>query len=230
MATWAWRADAEFEHPYGATINAVLEEAYQRFGEGAISKVDLGGVRYTISHQGPKGWVQRREAGRTRLVTRYPADPVPHAQQALGSGGHSSTGGASASVAGSSASEVFVAGPATEDLASVLRWVVLQPGDWAASAEDPIMLTELGEAGEAVVRLPCHSAAICCTFNRSTVEEAFKSSSKCPSCGQPYALPGPQPGGVMMWRENATHDCDGHRGCGSIEIRYEFPAGVQVRM
>ena len=85
----------------------------------------------------------------------------------------------------------------------------------------------LGDANEEVVRLRCHSDAISCTFNRSTVEAAFRSSYKCPSCGQPYPLPGPQPSGVMKWRRDFLYDCDGHPDCGTIEIRYEFPSGVQ---
>ncbi|EOD22839.1 hypothetical protein EMIHUDRAFT_195235 [Emiliania huxleyi CCMP1516] len=103
------------------------------------------------------------------------------------------------------------------DLAAVLRWRVLRPGEWDEGATDPILMCDLGEDGESVVRLPCHSDAISCTFNRSTVEQAFASSPKCPTCGQPYPLPGPQPSGVMRCRASGAYDCDGHPGCGVIE-------------
>jgi deltex-like protein len=34
---------------------------------------------------------------------------------------------------------------------------------------------------------------------------------------------------VMKWRINLSCDCDGHPGCGTIEVRYEFSSGVQGR-
>jgi len=113
------------------------------------------------------------------------------------------------------------------DLATLTGWAQLVPGQWEAGATDPVMFSELGEDGEAVVRLPCHTDTISCTFNVSTLEAAFQSKSTCPVCGTAYGLPGPQPAGTM-----AAHlerfDCDGHPGVGTIEIDYNFPAGVQL--
>ena len=111
-------------------------------------------------------------------------------------------------------------------LGAATGWTTLAPGSWAAGATDPIMCTDLGEDGEAVVRLPCHSEAIPCTFNLSTLEQAFRSSHKCPSCGQPYRLPGPQPSGTMA-AERDHRDCEGHPGAGTLVVHYDFPPGVQ---
>ena len=48
------------------------------------------------------------------------------------------------------------------------------------------------------VRLPCHTAAISCTFNLSTIVETLKLHGKCPTCSQSYALPGVQPTGTTQ--------------------------------
>ena len=83
-----------------------------------------------------------------------------------------------------------------------------------------------GEDGEAVVRLPCHSAAVSCTFNASTAESALRLSPQCPTCRTVYALPGVQPTGSMQLALHRQR-CDGHPGCGSIVLHYHFPSGVQ---
>ena len=113
------------------------------------------------------------------------------------------------------------------DLAAVTGWRVLSVGEWEAGSTDPIMMSELGEDGEQVVRMPCHSTAMPCTFNMSTLVSAFESKSACPLCGTAYDLPGPQPTGKMSARLR-NDDCDGHAGCGTIEIQYDFPNGTQV--
>ena len=118
--------------------------------------------------------------------------------------------------------------PADRDLGAVLGWKVLQPGEYPADGVDPIMQTDLGEDGEAVVRLPCDSAAVPCTFNCSTVEAAFQSSNKCPTCGTLYGLPGAQPTGSMHARLLPDRDCDGHAGVGTILVQYSFPDGTQL--
>jgi deltex-like protein len=113
------------------------------------------------------------------------------------------------------------------DLASVTHWTVLAPGEWAAGATDPVMFTELGEDDEVVVRLPCCTAAVPCIFNKSTLEAAFRTQGKCPSCGTAYGLPGPQPAGTMSAKLGAF-DCEGHPGVGTIEIDYTFSHGIQL--
>ena len=113
------------------------------------------------------------------------------------------------------------------DLAAVTRWSVLAPGEWAAGATDPVMFTELGEDGEKVVRLPCSTAAVPCIFNVSTLEAAFRTQGKCPSCGTAYGLPGPQPAGSMSAKLGAF-DCEGHPRVGTIEIDYSFSHGIQL--
>ena len=97
-------------------------------------------------------------------------------------------------------------------------------------ALDPVMFSELGEDGQEVLRLPCHSEATSCTMNLSTAEGAFRNSNNCPSCKQLYpSLPGPQPSGVMKSRMDPSRDCEGHAaGRGSIAVRYEFEGGVQL--
>jgi hypothetical protein len=71
------------------------------------------------------------------------------------------------------------------------------------------MMTDLGDDDEMVVRLPCHTEALSCTFNVSTVEAAFASKNCCPACGMAYDLPGPQPSG-QMYAHLRRFDCDGH--------------------
>ena len=111
-------------------------------------------------------------------------------------------------------------------LARITRWKVLTPGEWEDGALDPVMFSALGEDDEVVVRLPCHTDAISCTFNVSTVESAFAANPRCPSCSQQYALPGPQPTGTMQLRLERS-DCQGHAGCGTIVLHYAFASGVQ---
>ena len=107
---------------------------------------------------------------------------------------------------------------------------MLSPGEWEAGAQDPVLFSELGEGGEEVVRLRCHSEAISCTMNRSTAEQAFRTSNKCPCCRQLYPLlPGPQPTGVMRAQTDPSRDCEGHAaGRGSIAVSYEFEGGQQL--
>ena len=122
----------------------------------------------------------------------------------------------------------FVATSAASlDLAQLTRWTVVPAGAWEAGATDPIMLSELGEDSEDVVRLPCHTDAVSCTFNISTVESAFRSANACPVCGTKYHLPGPQPTGSMAAAVDHTTQCEGHDGSGSIVIHYDFPDGMQ---
>eukprot|EP00964_Phaeocystis_antarctica_P029155 scaffold16428_cov63-Phaeocystis_antarctica.AAC.4 len=124
----------------------------------------------------------------------------------------------------------FTAVPrANLDLAKEIKWKVLSPGEWEAGTLDPVMFSELGEDGEEVVRLPCHSEATSCTMNRSTAETAFRNSNNCPCCQQLYPLlPGPQPSGVMS-ASGDRRDCEGHAACdGCIAVRYEFEGGVQL--
>jgi len=104
---------------------------------------------------------------------------------------------------------------------------VLRPGEWAAGEADPVMFSPLGEEGEQVVRLPCHTTAVSCTFNLSTVESAFASNNACPTCGTRYPLPGPQPTGTMLAFVDTGFDCAGHGGMGTIVIHYDFPSGTQ---
>ena len=111
-------------------------------------------------------------------------------------------------------------------LASLTGWSVLRPGEWEEGADDPIMFSPLGEDGEAVVRLPCHSAAISCTFNLSTIEQALRGRPHCPTCTQALPLPGVQPSGSM--RTSIEHlSCDGHAGCATLVLQYDFPSGEQ---
>ena len=147
--------------------------------------------------------------------------------------GHSGGGSSSGSVGGGPPrlplSESFKAiSPTAIDLSALTNWQVLPPGGWPDGEDDPIMCFPLGEGGEPVVRLPCHTAAVSCTFNKSTLDEAFKTSNRCPTCGTAYAMPGPQPSGMMRARHQRHEDCDGHPRCGTIEIEYSFPDGMQL--
>jgi deltex-like protein len=118
--------------------------------------------------------------------------------------------------------------PDASQLPALTGWTVLPPGGWEAGATDPVMMTDLGEDGEQVVRLPCHTQAVSCTFNVSTLEQSFASGEKCPTCGTRYEMGGgPQPTGTMSTDRAPRHDCAGHPGVGSIVIRYSFPDGTQ---
>lgn len=113
------------------------------------------------------------------------------------------------------------------DVQALTRWTVLKPGEWADGATDPVMLSDLGDDGEIVVRLPCHTDACSCTFNVSTVQSAFRSSNRCPTCGTLYGMPGPQPTGTMRVELDPAADCDGHPGVGSLILTYDFWSGTQ---
>ena len=115
----------------------------------------------------------------------------------------------------------------TAQLAHLTGWSELRPGGWKEGDCDPIMNTTLGEGGEAVVRLPCHSAAISCTFNLSTVEQSLRFSPVCPACSKAYGvLPGVQPSGSMHFGTDMA-SCNGHSPCPTIVISYDFPDGTQ---
>jgi len=77
------------------------------------------------------------------------------------------------------------------------------------------------------VRLPCHTDAVSCTFNRDTLLEHFKRSNKCPTCSHVFAFPGPQPAGRMMARREGE-PCSGHERAASIHVHFNFPPGVQA--
>ena len=51
----------------------------------------------------------------------------------------------------------FTAASQVADLKQLTKWRVLKPGEWPEEATDPVMFTSLGEDGEEVVRLPCHT-------------------------------------------------------------------------
>ena len=114
----------------------------------------------------------------------------------------------------------------TVQLAHLTGWSVLGPGEWEGGACDPIMFSPLGEDGEAVVRLPCQTAAISCTFNLATIERALRLSPHCPMCTQAYALPGVQPSGTMR-TSTSSLSCEGHADCDTLILRYTFPSGTQ---
>ena len=123
---------------------------------------------------------------------------------------------------------LFLAMDQVSDLQALTKWKVLQPGEWAAGATDPVMFNDLGEDGEEVVRLPCHTSATDCTFNRSTLEQAFTSKSCCPLCNTAYGLRGPQPSGSMTARLDSREHCEGHGRTGTIIVEYDFPSGTQT--
>lgn len=108
-------------------------------------------------------------------------------------------------------------------------WTVLKPGEWEHDACDPVTFLQLGEEDETVVRLPCSSSAISCTFNKTSIEQSLLYKSQCPTCGMTIAIPGPQPSGSMHISIDHTNDCDGHLGVGTIVISYHFPSGTQGR-
>ena len=64
-------------------------------------------------------------------------------------------------------------------------------------------------------------------LNISTLEAAFQSANKCPTCGTLYDMPGAQPSGSMSTEHRRAEDCDGHPGAGTIVLQYDFPSGVQ---
>jgi hypothetical protein len=143
---WAWHGDGGLV-PYDDRVSERLEAGYQHHGEQAVIMFMIGGVGYSVSHEKARGWVQRRALAthRSRPVVRC----APSSAAGSGSQAFLST----PSAAGGS--EVFVAeSSSTADLASALGWGVVQAGDWVPGALDPIMMTELGEAGEQVIPVP----------------------------------------------------------------------------
>jgi len=201
---WAWLGDNGHPQRYEQATSDLLEAFYLQDGDAARARIDIGGVTYVVSREA-HGWMQRRvdQPHRARPVLRLPAGlgtailasaagraPGGAGRGAHGGGGRGGRGGRGGGGAASGASTMFVEtfecrDSSALDLAAVLRWRVLRPGEWDEGATDPILMCDLGEDGESVVRLPCHSDAISCTFNRSTVEQAFASSPKCPTCVQP---------------------------------------------
>ena len=158
--------------------------------------------------------------------------PQPHAAASSSAGGGGGGGGGSGGSGDGAESLPWqvhfqATSSASLNLAALTRWSVLAPDQYAEGATDPVMLTDLGEGEEVVVRLPCHTEAVPCTFNRSTVEAAFQSSNKCPTCGTLYGLPGAMPSGSMRVELDADDDCDGHRGVGTLVVTYDFRDGVQ---
>jgi len=65
-------------------------------------------------------------------------------------------------------------------------------------------------------------------FCRVCIDQSFKHQKKCPSCGRLFgAMKGDQPDGTMRVEERTT-DVDGYPGCGSIQIYYNIPTGIQT--
>lgn len=98
---------------------------------------------------------------------------------------------------------------------------------WDESALDPVTLDPLGADGEAVIRLPCATDAVPCTFNASTVRRALRLRDCCPSCQTSYDLPGPQPTGFMRVCRD-SEPCEGHAEHDTLCIGYVFPSLVQT--
>ena len=122
------------------------------------------------------------------------------------------------------------------DLATLTKWTIVTGDELqklqASGVTDPIMMTDLGEEDEEVVRLPCHceGGAVSCIFNKGTVEQAFQSGQPaCPVCGTKYGLPGPQPTGRMECTLEPNAPCAGHEHTaqGSLVIEYSFHDGIQ---
>ena len=78
-----------------------------------------------------------------------------------------------------------------------------------------------------MIRLPCATDAVPCTFNASTVRRALRLRDCCPSCQTSYDLPGPQPTGYMRVCRD-SEPCEGHAEHDTLCIGYVFPSLVQT--
>lgn len=213
-------------------------KAYDPSAAGQLDAAQAAGRRTTVifvlsRHKANPylvEWSTERGDGTQRNAATGVVRPIRWgAASASGLAAPAAAAGAAAASCPSFAPLHFRAGAQPLDatqLAGLTRWSVLQPGEWEEGADDPIMFSPLGEDGEAVVRLPCHSDAISCTFNLSTIETSLRLSPHCPTCTQAYALPGVQPSGSMRTSTEPL-SCDGHAGCPTIVIQYDFPSGVQ---
>ena len=251
---WEWQENDGSWQPYGPHVCGQLAAA-RRAGRTSTTFFIMSrhhANAYVVRWQPDGTGTQTNTATSISRPIRYPAGAPPLARVASGAGGvmaaaagaAAKAAGAVVAAAGAAAKAVGGKAPAgppsleplsfnadavkldAASLAKITRWKVLQPGEWKDGDLDPVMFSALGEDDETVVRLPCHTDAISCTFNVSTVESAFLGNPRCPSCSQQYALPGVQPTGTMQLRLQ-RNDCQGHPDCGTIVLHYSFPSGTQ---
>ena len=211
---WKW-FDDDLWKPYDPAVCGQLEDAHQTGRKGTTIHtakwsywVDFErGVQVNCATN--KERKIRREASSAGAKT----DAAGLAKASVHAAGVGASPGASAG--NLPWRTVFNAAREAVDLARVVGWAEVAPHEIAAGETDPVMFTPLGEDGETVVRLPCHTEAVPCTFNRSTLEAAFRTTAACPTCGVTFGLPGPQPSGTMSARKRGF-DCDGHPGVGAL--------------
>ena len=215
---WCWQDENSTWNPYEPWASSLLHAAHAAGREGV-----------TLHTRKWAYWIDFARAVQQNMSTGTER-PVRLVDSPGGTSGVSSGGavrGASQRLPWQVDFRAHDGGATGSDLATVTGWTVLQPGEYPSGATDPVMMSDLGEEGETVVRLPCHTPATPCIFNVSTVEAAFASKNCCPLCGTAYALPGPQPSGRMSAHLEPGFDCQGHPGCGTIQIEYSFRDGRQ---
>lgn len=66
-----------------------------------------------------------------------------------------------------------------------------------------------------------------CVFRQSFITRALDTQPACCNCGFKFAVPGPQPSGLLMIRRS-PQSCASFEHCGSIVLDYVFPDGVQT--
>ena len=188
--TWFWQDEHQSWHAYSTHASAQLSAAEAAGLPG--STLHNGKWSYWVDFH--RGVQANTRTGTERPVrtsgpsTLPPTPALAPAAPALASTS-SSVGGFGMGVVGGLVSALtglnhsddplleawpvdFVATPvggSVVDWQRLTRWTVVAAGGWAAGETDPITCDELGEGGEEVVRLPCHTASIPCTFNRTSI-------------------------------------------------------------
>jgi len=121
----------------------------------------------------------------------------------------------------------YTVSEAVDDWSSITEWRVLTPlTEYNPSTECEITRVELG-TDEPVVCLSCTSEAISCVFTQSTIIASLNSTGRCPKCGYRFLTRGGQPSGTMRVSKSGP-SLETYDHCGTIQISYSFPNGVQT--
>lgn len=113
--------------------------------------------------------------------------------------------------------------PGALSCADVSKALILIKAESATKGECSICLADLAEQGPVVSLADCSHR-----FHQACIEESAKITRKCPNCRAPIGAPqGTMPSGTMQIEFRSDLVCSGHNS-GTIRIKYEIDAGLQM--
>ena len=133
--------------------------------------------------------------------------------------------------------EIHVIHEDLQVIRSMSEWVEEKAAtDMSMVDNKPRERSQSAKTEQAVTCVICHEAvtnpkSLACghTFCTHCIDQWLTLASKCPTCNKIQGvLTGKQPPNGRMEMYHSQSDLPGYQGCGSLTIKYDFPAGRQT--